>query len=753
MPPVSQPESVFCAGRFVTTQGSRRLTQYFHVADAHDVARLPGVSDVTFALAAGPLTQEFNPVLRTASGEQVHILPIANNFFRFFGIPIKGPGLDQDVAAGQIPIVLSAALASRHYGDSAAVLGSDLAIENVRFTVAGVVQGRFAGLQHGASYDAWILMKDLPRVRHLPDEALHIAPIRLYARGQNAAALRTGSTQATAPTDESLVFSPLRDNLYPHQLAAQRATDRDFLLLLVAGSIFLCVSGCSHLLGIVHARFLDRRVEFAVRIACGATIGHLLRAVLRDSIVLGLCAMLVAISTVVVILRFVPDLWLPSGLSFADVIGQAWVLVAGVGIGSMVLASLIPMYSAWRFRTHPLSSILHGYRPAPVAGRGRSIAMLATVAASFALVVCALLTAKSAASALREDLGFDVDNLIALSVQPGAGTYDTRSDAWRMTLRRIRDLPGVTRTAKGPMPLFKPVLAGLTAIHTNAPSGPIEGQIVQVGTDYFSTAGIHTLAGRTFTAGEVSADRPQVAIVSASFAARAWPSGSPLGRSVFAARFKTLEVIGVVADSVRYGIRGIAQPTVYVPLTTDLENRRIIFEAVVRTSVPPTHLTAEILRTMRAGLPSAANLSVQAASQEIADQSRGTRLLRAVFTFFAVAAVGVCLLSIYATVHLASIQNRRSAAIHIAIGASRLQVFTRTVSGAVLQCVLGCLAGLLIVFSGRQLLATFLFGVNAMDPLTLAVGISSIGAIAFLAAAMGARHLLTLDAWSLIRDS
>lgn len=266
---------------------------------------------------------------------------------------------------------------------------------------------------------------------------------------------------------------------------------------------------------------------------------------------------------------------------------------------------------------------------------------------------------------------------------------------------------------------------------------------------YFATMGIKVTHGRGFTDGD-DRDAPPVAIVSESVARRYWPGQNPIGKRLqFTPQFPWATVVGVAAEA-RYRELTREWPTVYFPA------KQFFFfspgHVVVRTAVPPASLADEFRRTLSSVEPAAAVHSIASMDQLMADELARPQAAMAIGTLFALLAVVVAGIGVYAVYSFEITHRRRELAVHAALGASPVQIVGATLRQALALGAIGTVAGLLAASWLTQFLAAILFEVQPLDAVSFSLAATGILAIVTLASLAPARRAARIDPAVLLRS-
>jgi putative ABC transport system permease protein len=273
---------------------------------------------------------------------------------------------------------------------------------------------------------------------------------------------------------------------------------------------------------------------------------------------------------------------------------------------------------------------------------------------------------------------------------------------------------------------------------------------------YFETFEIPVRRGRSFNVHDDSA-APDVVIINQAMARKFWPKGDPLtdrliiGRGIGpASEDMPRQIVGIVGDVHYGGLNQDPQPTVYVPLaqipdnTTAMNSRVGQMMFVTRTQVDPHTLSGAIekeLQRATGGLPVGLPMGRVRSMDEVLVLSTAradfNMLLLTIFGVLALvlAAIGVYGLSAY------SVQQRTSEiGIRMALGATMSDVRWMVLMQGMRLVWIGVAIGLVGAFGLSRVIASFLFGVKALDPAVYASVPVLLSAVALFAVWFPARR-------------
>ncbi len=146
-----------------------------------------------------------------------------------------------------------------------------------------------------------------------------------------------------------------------------------------------------------------------------------------------------------------------------------------------------------------------------------------------------------------------------------------------------------------------------------------------------------------------------------------------------------------------------------------------------------------------AGVNKSISLNVATFEQQLDDSLTQERLLATLSGFFGGLALLLALIGLYGVLAYLVLQRRQEIGIRMALGAQRgaiLRLVVRDVAGLVL---IGAVAGAAIAWGTTRFVQSLLFGLQADDPRTFAVGIGLLIVVAIVACYLPARRAMRVD--------
>jgi putative ABC transport system permease protein len=684
------------------------------------------------------------------------------NTFRLLGV---GPRLgrdfreDEDIVGKDRVIILSDALWRTNFGADPGVLGRKVLIDDTPFEVIGVMGPEFRFLP-STSAGAFPLFPK--RTQYWKPMGFSESELRPYmgemsfttvARAKPATSQARILSELTTleknleksvpdPFDLRPIVEPLRD-------MTVRDVRRGLLLLLGAVGLVLLV-GCLNLANLMLVRANGRRRELAIRRALGAAKGRLIRETLAESVLLSVAGCAVGL----LLAQWLIDaaiLAAPIELPRLDEVrldGGVLVFALSISLLSITIFGFLP---AWRSAAADPQEALQSASRSATAGTGegrlRSFLVAAEVALSLFLLLGAGLLLRSFVEVLRVDPGFREENLIAADVSLPSARYrqpQQRVAFYRRMTEAVQSIPGHVASAwVSTLPVTRennvnPVYAG------DRPRPPrAEWPVMNyrsVSPEYFKVLGIPLRRGRVFA--EADGDTRFV-ILSAAAAERLWPGEDPIGRELMdMGKPPYPRVAGVVGDVHVASLTQHPGMVVYTPLW---QNPRPSMSLVVRAASNPTSSATEIRRAITEIDPQLAIPEMRTMDRVISESIAPRRFQMALLLAFAAMALLLASLGIYGVVSYAVSLRTNEIGIRMALGARSEQVRGMVLRQAMVPVVTGLALGLAGSFASAGLIRSFLYGINAIDPLTY-VGVPSILlCVALAASALPARRATQID--------
>ncbi len=493
----------------------------------------------------------------TGAGDPAQVFGsrVTQDFFPMLGVtPLVGRVFAPEDYAPGAPraVVLSHAFWSRHLGADPGVVGSTVTLDGEAVTVAGVlprqvmplVAWHLGRLELGSGQAHYWLTSDATALH--PSSGVHGVLGRLAPGvSPEAAARRMDELARGLEAEFPASHSGWRVTLVP--LAEEAVGDVSASLWMLLGAVALTLLiACANVANLFLVRADERRKEFAVKAALGASRFRVWRQVVTEGALLALAGAALGILLASWTLRVLPRIS-PEKIPRLDEMALD-PRVAGATLALCLLAgllcTLVPAFQAGRL---DLDSVLRaaGRR----AGRGgsgspnlRQLLVVTEMALAVVLVVGSGLLLRSFSRLSAVDPGFERGHVLTFKTLPHATRYPemhSLTGFYDRVFEELLRVPGVAsvaaaydhpldsnwtqsfRLAAGPRAGVSP-----EGSQRNRVQG---GAFRTVTPEYFDTLGVEIVAGRGFSAGD-DARAAGVVIVNQTFARRHFPTAKRWAR-------------------------------------------------------------------------------------------------------------------------------------------------------------------------------------------------------------------------------
>ncbi len=763
--PVAEPN------RLVALTTSDQHSTYPHGLSYRDYLDYRDNQAFTGALAYEPVSLNLANAGQSGANERIWGVMASGNYFDVLGVraALGRSFAPEEDRSAQPVAVLSHELWQRRFGGDAQIVGKQMQLNGHSFTIIGVAPANFSGTEVLFTPAVWVLAQMHQQLAPGSAgmlEARDAHGFRVWAR------LKAGVSQEQAQTAASLQARQLEQaypatnravnvRLYPQWEARIEPGTGQIMAgaaaLLMALVFIVLLIACANVANLMLARVAGRRKEISIRLAIGANRWRLIRQLLTESFLLALLgggvALLLAWWGADVIASLRPSGDLPIGLS-ARLDGRV--------LGFTVLAALLTTFlfglaPAWQASKADLVPALKGEEIAPTQSRRfslRNVLVVAQVALSALLLLCAGLFVRSLAKAQTMDLGLRTQGMLLATLDVGLNGYDeTRGRAfYRDLLDRARALPGVEAVSAAHfVPLDFSADGEQVVIEGRA--APPEQEKVSVlastvSLNYFAAAGTRLVAGRDFTAQD-DASHPLVAIINETMARTYWPQtktpAEVIGKRLYRndRNSRPLEIVGIAQDGKYRSYFEDPQPYLYLPHEQRYNGALTL---VVKTSADAASVTAALRREVAALDPSLPLSGVRTIEDFL--QARtwfGPRLISSLLGIFGLIGLLLAVIGIYGVMSYLVAQRTREIGVRLALGATSRDVLTMVIRQGMTVAALGLGAGVLAGLALTRLMAGLLYGISATDPLTFLTIPLALALAALLACWIPARRATKVD--------
>jgi predicted permease len=672
-------------------------------------------------------------------------------------------------------VVIGESFWQRWFNRAPNVIGQKLTINNVAFTVVGVMPKRFIGADPLARPELFVSLATEPVLngaRSMTAAGFHAWWMEVMGRMKPQATLLQADAQVASESN-AVLHEAIPDagwiadeeKQHFHFVAESGSGGFTYLRLMfrkpltavfaLCGGILLLA--CMNLASLLMARGAARQRELATRLAVGATRRRLVQQLLVESLLVAVMGTAAGLAISPLVSKFLSVLLL-GGETDVHIDTSLDIRVFGfAALASLVATLLVGLLPALQATAGSLSEhIKNGQHTTQAHERRRILpkAMMACeVGLALMMVVGAGLLATSLVKLYLSGAGFDprgVQNIsFSMDQQPLKG--DALMQFYRQLGDGLSHQPGVTSVSFTRVVPF----TGYTWDEGYSVAGGKEQEVYrnEIGPDYFKTMRIPLYQGRDFTWNDSKTSGLKL-ILNQAAAKLLFPDRSALGQTLTNKDDKTTlqyEVIGVVGDAKYEELRSPAPPTAYSPLTqNDSENSRS-YNAVVRTNGAAGSLanTARMIGTkLDPGIPAPVMTSMEGV---IDDSLSAERTMALLSVFFAVCALVVTAVGLYGTLAYATARRTSEIGIRMALGAKRSQVVSMVFLQNATVAVTGTAMGVVAALLASRALASFLYGTSTRDPWVFAGSIVALAMTASAASLLPALRSARIDPMTAIR--
>lgn len=680
---------------------------------------------------------------------------VTGEVFSTLGVsPLFGRALgpEEDRAGAAKAIVLSYALWRSEFAADPDILGHQVILDQEAATIVGIMPPEF----HFPTSDAlfWEATRfdasdygDSNRDNNLLQAIGRLRPGITVARANAEIGLLAELARTRHPRENKDVGAAVLS-------LSEEISGRSRVLLwaLVGSAGCLLLIACANLGSLFIARALSRRRELALRIALGAGRGRIARQLLTETMVLaltgGALGIVLAGAAVPLLGRLVPNTLPLAAAPSIDgrVLVSALLLtiIAGLAFGAAPL-----------LRLGDLTALRASTRIAGGASeRLRSALISAEIGVSVVLLVTTGLLARALVTVQRVDPGFEPNGVYTVRIElpfPDYYPVAQREALYAKITAEVGALPNVRSAAwisylplssfrGGIWPVIAPGAEG-------QPDSAHQTACLRYATPgFFATLGIPLLQGRDITSGDRQ-DSPYVAVVSASFARRYWPSQNPIGRH-FQFAFADREVVGVVGDVRFRGLERPSEPQVYLP-SAQVSDGAIVYFApralAIRTAGPPTALAAAVRTAIRRADPRLP-LTEEKPMLDWVVQDTATRATQVrVLCLFAVSAIVLAAIGIHGLISFSVAQRFQEIGIRRALGAQSDDILRLVLNRTWWLTAAGAVPGVYFAYLTGRALSSLLAGVHPTDATAFGSAIVLCAVVAAIASTGPALRALRVD--------
>jgi predicted permease len=756
--PLPEPEEIM----FLGTRDTQGRNQGVSLRDFEDWR----AATRTFAGMSFLFNGAFNVGNEGLTPDQVPGGYVSPNLFRMLGV---SPTLGRDFTPAEetpgtpIVVLISHTLWRQRYGADPDIVGKPIRIIDQNGTIIGVMP---EGMHFPFNANIWLPTGCMPpAITGQPRQARGYFAVGRLNDGvtveQARAELKTIGATLSAQYPET------NKDLWPHaDPFVERVLGPQVSLLFWAllGAVgFVLLIACSNVANLLLAKAAGRSGEMSVRVAVGASRWQIVRQLLIESILLALVAGVVGLLLSILWIRWfgleAQSVGIPYWMQFS-MDWRTFTFFLAVCLATGLIFGLIPALHTSTTNVHEM--LKEGGRTGSGGIRARRWAgglIVLQIALTLVLLAGAGLMLRSFLTMYRMDIGIDTSRLVTTGMIIPATKYAGWEDRTRF-LQRIDEhfatVSGIeAASTASAMPFGGGAVRRLEVDGRAATPGERlpEVTMLSVGARYFDVIGVRLLRGRAVTNEDGGPGR-QIAIVNQRLVDQYFKGQDPIGRTIRLSQDVTgasekpewLTVVGLVPNVRQRNNNQEREPdaVAYIPHRQNTGMARAA-NVLARTRSDPAQ-AAGILRQAMMGVDPDQALATPRTMDEALAQNRWLlRVFMTMFSVFAVMALVLAAVGLYAVTAYAVTQHTRDIGVRMVLGAQPGQVVWLFLKRSIVQLTLGLTIGVAAALGLGRLLQAFLVQTSARDPLTLVSIVVLLTVVAFVASVGPARRATRLD--------
>lgn len=681
---------------------------------------------------------------------------LTEDFFRILGVqPMMGRDFtaeDNQPGAPKV-LLLSYGLWQRDFGGASNIVGKDVRLNGKPATIIGVMP---QGFSFPVSEEMWIpLYSEFPVKPRNDPQANSPAVLGLIRKDvplAQAQAEFAGFAKrfAAAYPDTNKQFNEAR--IEPLIKTFTPLPIRGMLLTMFGFGVGVLLIACVNVMNMQFARATIRLKELAIRSSLGATRIRLIRQMLTESLLVASLGAVVGIG-----LAYFSVDWLAASFRAQQNGPPRWMVFEIDRLA--LLVSVLATFAA---------ALLSGLMPALISsrtdsastlkdsGRGNSSRhvglltrglVVSQIAITCILLIGSVLQVRSILNQQTIDYGYDTSGIMSARMGLMDGDYPTPAarklffDRLLATLRSSSQFEGVALTSR-----FQMVFSGNGPIEIEGKTYNTKGDhpnvnFEQVSPGFFNVLGQKVLEGRDFDDADLDSKQP-VAVVNERFARKHFGSGSAIGR-----RFRTGDgstpqfgpwrtIVGVVTSvrmSAPFNNRNVEESGFYVPFYSvpfgpaapePLANQFATVIVKPRGGQSAEAVLPDLRREVRRVDPNLPLYFAATPKFNLDGAVAVNRIIATIFSALGLVAIVLAAVGIYGVMSFSVSQRTVEFGVRMALGAGGSRILSMVLKQGGRQVALGLSLGLALAVAlaaaGRDAIASILFGVGPLDPLTYA---------------------------------
>ena len=698
------------------------------------------------------------------AAERVAGARLTANTFSLLGTqPLIGRDFTaDDERPGAAPVaLLSYGLWQSRYNGDGDILGKTIRINLDDYAVVGVMR---PGEAFPNATRLWVPL--------IPDEALQNRNARglvVFAR------LGDGVSYERARTELSGIAASLAQgypetntdieaNIQPYTDRGTTGPIRVILYSLLGAVCFVLLIACANVANLLLARAIKRTRETSIRTAIGASRWRVVRQLLVESVLLSMLGGALGLGIGLLGVRWIDATTVSTGRPYwldFTMDYRVFGYFAAISIVTGILFGLAPALQI--SKANVSENLKEGGRGAGSGTRARvltDVLLVGQIGLTIVLLVGAGLMIRSFLITQRFDIGVDTTNLVTVQVTLPNSRYPQPLDrlAFQDRLKeRLGALPNVDAlTIVSQPPAGGAVGRTLQIEGRDLTDGnnrlPTISRIAVV-PDYFQSLDLAIRRGRGFTDAD-GAPGAEAVIVNEPFVTRYFPDSDPLGarlrlgqdldRGTEDPQALWLTIVGVSPPVFQQSPQQdlSVQPTVYIPFR---QEPPVGFTVLARSRALGETVVAAIRNELRQLDPDLPLYNIRTLDEILAQRNWPYRVFGTLFASFAVIALLISCVGIYAVTAHGVGQRTQEIGMRMALGAGQRDILWLVLRHGLVRIGIGVVLGVIAAVGISRVLASVLVNTSATDPTTFMSICLLLGTVTLLACFVPARRATRLD--------
>ena len=679
---------------------------------------------------------------------------VSGNFFSTLGVGMQaGRGFVDDDDRPDAPravAIVSDAMWRNRFGAFPGIIGREMRLDDVTFTIVGVAARDFTGTRM-EKRDVWLPLSSMlllrPGRQHVRNQLTD--PSSEHSEASVAARLAPTATVASARAElvtlsqryhaehrlEDRGVRLIPTTFFPNP--AKLRTARGLFALMIAAVTLVLLLACANVGNLLLARATSRRREIAVRLALGASRRRVVRQLLTEGLLLAAAGGVIG-----VFISFELPNWLmtqingPLSWHFEP---DAAVLLTAVGVvvTTCLACALAPALHATR---EDVSSVLRSADDWAARSRSRwslrGSLLAIQIAISLLLLVNAGVLVRGIQHGRDRDPGFSARGVTLLSFDLPASYDPARTWAFsRQLMDDSRSMDGARIAFASDAPLDQGRMTRYR-LPNDAAAREYDAWVVGMSRGFLDVLGMPIVAGRDIQ----PSDGEDAVLVNQAMARSLWPGESALGKVIIDDGER--RVVGVVRDASVYRLDRVED---------------VLFRPIDRTRVPvmlvrsPSPAITQLVTAAAERIDPRVHVRVDSIAGNVERQLGGLRTIAELAGVLGVIALALATVGVFSVFAYFVHRRTREIGIRTALGASSTRIIVLVLRDTGRAIGVGIAIGFLAAVGVARMLQSELFGASAFDLVVFVATAVLLALAGVVATYVPARRAARIDPMSALR--